>query len=149
MLLVKIDMSAWEWWPGFCLALLGAVSCKVSEADWNRPIDATGCNVNKCCYFYMYSSIRKSSQIVTEVEYHISLILQYMLIVCVRLNQEVCYDSVIYGPTAFALPPVSNYFRGTLQICFLQRRVAFLRPLVLMHGGLLCIAVRLSIQASY
>ncbi len=32
-----------------------------------------------------------------------------------RENQEQCYSSLIYGPTAFASPPVSNYSRGSFK----------------------------------
>ncbi len=38
-----------------------------------------------------------------------------ILIVCLRVNQELCYSSLIYGPTAFASVPVSNYSRGNLK----------------------------------
>ena len=32
---------------------------------------------------------------------------------CVSINQELCYISLIYGPTAFASPPILNYSRGS------------------------------------
>ncbi len=34
---------------------------------------------------------------------------------CVSINQELCYGSPIYGPTAFASPPISNYSWGSLK----------------------------------
>ena len=41
-----------------------------------------------------------------------------LLIVYVTVNQELCYSSVIYGPTAFAWPPVSNCSRGSLKLFY-------------------------------
>ena len=40
------------------------------------------------------------------------------LIVCLRVNQVLCYSSLIYGPSAFASPPVSNYSRCFFILCF-------------------------------
>ncbi len=37
------------------------------------------------------------------------------LIVCVSINQELCYGSLIYGLTVFASPPISNYSFSPVQ----------------------------------
>ena len=40
---------------------------------------------------------------------------RFDLIVCLTVNHVLCYSSLIYGPSAFASPPVSNYSRGSLK----------------------------------
>ncbi len=43
-----------------------------------------------------------------RLKFRVPMRVNLVSIVCVSINQELCYSSLIYGPTAFASPPISK-----------------------------------------